>query len=154
MNRPARRVATLALAVSLATLSACTARSGYVQPPQVQSRYLITMGDANRPYQSLGYLQMTRKGADLFGFISIVDADLEKLFGEELIAELARRGADGIVNVRFEERQWTTGERILFALPPMFLVPLPTRVQLTGELIRFVDGGPMVGVAAAAQPAP
>jgi glycine dehydrogenase subunit 1 len=50
------------------------------------------MGDTSRPYESLGYLQLTRKGADLFGFISIVDADLGKLFGEELIAELAKRG--------------------------------------------------------------
>lgn len=122
--------------------TACTARSAYVQPESVQDRYLITMGDTDQPYESLGYLQLTRKGADLFGFISIVDADLERLFGSELIGEMARRGADGIINVRFKERQWTTGERILFALPPMFLVPLPTRVELTGELIRFARTGP------------
>lgn len=136
---------TLLLAAALATATACTARSAYVQPPSVQNRYLITMGDTSRPYESLGYLQMTRKGADLFGFISIVDADLKKLFGEELIAELAKRGADGIINVRFQERQWTTAERVLFALPPMFLFPLPTRVELTGELIRWAP--PAVGVA-------
>jgi hypothetical protein len=112
----------------------------------VQNRYLITMGDTSRPYQSLGYLQMTRKGADLFGFISVVDADLKKLFGEELIAELAKRGADGIINVRFQERQWTTAERVLFALPPLFLFPLPTRVELTGELIRWAPPA-AVGVA-------
>jgi hypothetical protein len=135
----------LLLLVAMATATACTARSAYVQPPAVQNRYLITMGDTSRPYESLGYLQMTRKGADLFGFISIVDADLKKLFGEELIAELAKRGADGIINVRFQERQWTTAERIVFALPPLFLFPLPTRVELTGELIRWSP--PVAGVA-------
>lgn len=132
---------TFALLVALVT-TGCTARSAYVQSPAVQNRYLITMGDTSRPYQSLGYLQLTRKGADLFGFISIVDADVKKLFGEELIRELAARGADGIVNLRFHERQWTTAERVLFALPPLFLFPLPTRVELTGELIRWSDAGP------------
>jgi len=137
------KLAKLALLVALATAaSACTARSAYIQPRTVQNRYLITMGDTSRPYESLGYLQLTRKGADLFGFISIVDADLQKLFGDELVKELGKRGADGIINVRFEERQWTTAERVLFALPPMFLFPLPTRVELSGELIRWVDTGP------------
>ena len=131
------------LLAALATAAtACTARSAYVQPQQVQNRYLITMGDTSRPYESLGYLQMTRKGADLFGFISIVDADLQELFGEELVKELAKRGADGIINVRFRERQWTTAERVLFALPPMFLFPMPTKVELSGELIRWTDMGP------------
>src|SRR5687768_217595 len=119
-------------------LTACTARSAYVQPPAVMERYLITMGDTDRPYESLGYLQLTRKGLDLFGFLSVVDADLQKLFGEELLRELQQRGADGIINVRFKERHYTTGERVLFALPPFFIIPLPTRVELTGELIKFV----------------
>lgn len=133
----------LVLIAAITATGACgSVRNAYVQPPAVQQRYLITMGDTQRPHESLGYLQLTRKGADLFGFISIVDADLQKLFGEELIDELKKRNADGIVNVTFHERQWTTAERVLFALPPMFLFPLPTRVELRGELIRFVDGGP------------
>jgi hypothetical protein len=133
----------LVIALLATSIAACgSARSAYVQPPAVQNRYLITMGDTARPYESLGYLQMTRKGADLFGFISIVDADIKKLFGDELIKEMQRRGADGIINLRFHERQWTTAERVLFALPPMFLFPLPTKVELSGELIRWVDMGP------------
>ena len=136
----------------LATTACGSARSAYVQPPAVQNRYLITMGDTARPYESLGYLQLTRKGADLFGFISIVDADIKKLFGDELIKELNQRGADGIINVRFHERQWTTAERVLFALPPFFLVPLPTRVELSGELIRWTDMGPQPTPGEAPQP--
>jgi hypothetical protein len=132
----------LLLIAVLATTACGSARSAYVQPAAVQNRYLITMGDTARPYESLGYLQLTRKGADLFGFISIVDADIKKLFGDELIKELEKRHADGIINLRFHERQWTTAERVLFALPPMFLFPLPTRVELSGELIRWTDMGP------------
>lgn len=133
------------LSVSIAALllgSACTAKSAHVQKPQVQQRYLITMGDTDRPYQSLGYLQMTRKGADILGWVSVVDADLDKMLGDELIRELERRGADGIINLRFKERQWTTGERLLFLIPPMILIPLPTRVEITGELVRFTDRAP------------
>ena len=144
----------LIAAFATATVTACTARSAYVQPQQVQNRYLITMGDTSRPYESLGYLQLTRKGADLFGFISIVDADIKKLFGDELLRELQNRHADGIINLRFHERQWTTAERVLFALPPMFLFPLPTRVELSGELIRWTDMGPPPAGPPAAQPAP
>jgi hypothetical protein len=132
----------LVLIAVLATTACGSARSAYVQPATVQNRYLITMGDTARPYESLGYLQLTRKGADLFGFISIVDADIKKLFGDELIKELEKRRADGIINLRFHERQWTTAERVLFALPPLFLFPLPTRVELSGELIRWSDMGP------------
>jgi len=144
-----------ALALIILFGTACTARSAYVQPPQVQNRYLITMGDTARPYESLGYLQMTRKGADLFGFISIVDADVHKLLGDVLIHELEKRHADGIINLRFHERQWTTAERVIFALPPMFLFPLPTRVELSGELIRWTETGPPPPPAAqpAVQPA-
>ena len=132
----------LFVAIALATLSACSVKSAYVHPRAVQDRYLITMGDTDRPYESLGYVQLTRKGADLFGFIPLVDADLKELFGKQLISELERSGADGIINLQFHERQWTTAQRVLFALPPLFLFPLPTRVELTGELIRFTDRGP------------
>jgi len=132
---------TALLALTLA-LGACTARSSYVQSPQVRSRYLITMGDTDREYESLGYLQLTRKGADVLGFVSLVDADLKKMFGDELIRELGSRGADGIINVRFYERQWTTAERIAFLIPPLILFPLPTKVEIRGELIRFADRAP------------
>jgi hypothetical protein len=135
-------IVAILLAVSVGSAAGCTARSAHVQAPEVKSRYLITMGDTDRPYRSLGYLQLTRKGADIFGFVSIVDADLNKMFGEELIKELAARGADGIINVEFRERQWTTGERLIFLIPPLWIVPIPTKVELRGELVRFTDRRP------------
>ena len=136
----------LLAAITLASvLGACTAKSAHIQKPQTQSRYLITMGDTERPYESLGYLQMTRKGADMLGWLSVVDADLDKMMGDELLGELERAGADGIINLRFKEHQWTTAERLIFLVPPMIFIPLPTRVEITGELIRF-SGAP--GVAA------
>ena len=124
-------------------LAACTARSSYVYPPEVSQRYLITQGGTDRPYQSVGYVQITRKGGDIFGYLPIVDADLEVMFGELLIEELQRHGADGIINVHFNERQWTTAERLPFLLIPLlWFWPVPTLVELNGEMIRWVPGPP------------
>ncbi len=39
--------------------------------------------------------------------------------------------------MRFTETQYTTATKILFLLPPFFLIPLPTSVELTGELIKL-----------------
>lgn len=123
--------------LALSALTACTVKNAYLYPPQVRERFIISMGDTPRPHESLGYVQITRKGADLFGFFPIVDADLQRVLGEELVKELEARGADGIINLRFHERQWTTAQRLLFALPPVFLFPLPTEAEITGELIKL-----------------
>jgi hypothetical protein len=76
------------------------------------------------------------------------------MFGHELLRELERRHADGIINVRFHERQWTTAERVLFALPPLFLFPVLTRVELSGELIRWTNAGPPPAAPPAQAPPP
>ncbi len=142
MKRPSHRPLALALApaLALAVTAGCSAQNHYVFPQAVQERYLITTGDTDRPYQSLGLVQLTRRGANLFGFVSVVDADLQKMFGELLIQEIQRAGADGIINVHFHETQYTLATKILFAFP-LFFVPLPTQVQITGELVRFLPVG-------------
>jgi hypothetical protein len=117
--------------------SACSVSNAYVYPREVQERYLITAGDTSKPHLSRGYIQISRSGANLFGFASLVDADLQTLFGELVVPELEKAGADGIINMQFEERQYTLGTKILFAIPPFCFIPLPTHVQLTGELVSF-----------------
>lgn len=142
-------------AALVACTSGCTATSVYTYPAQVGQRYLITTGDTDRPYRSLGYIQITRKGADILGFIPLVSADLEAMFGNELIRELEQAGADGIINVRFFERQWTPLQRIGFLLS--IVVWVPTYVELTGELIQFVpeaSNGAAPGEVPASAPPP
>jgi hypothetical protein len=147
-------------AALLACAAGCTATSVYRYPDSIQQRYLITTGDTDRPYESLGYVQITQKGADILGFIPIVSADLESIFGDALIREIERAGADGIINVHFYERQWTPAQRIGFLLS--IVVWVPTYVELTGELIRFVPGGatgpgpgmPPAGMSPAGTPPP
>lgn len=137
--RCSTRSLVVAAAALLACAAGCTATSVYRYPQSVQQRYLITTGDTDRPYQSLGYVQITQKGADILGFIPIVSADLESMFGDALLREIERSGADGVINVHFYERQWTPAQRIGFLLS--IVVWVPTYVELTGELIKFVPGG-------------
>ena len=132
----------IALVLSVVLSAGCAARSSYVYPKQIQDRYVITTGDVDRPYESLGYVQLTKKGFDLFAVISVVPADLEAIFGDELVDVLAKSGADGIINVRFRERQWTPAERAAFLLTIVGIFWLPTQVELTGELIRFQNAPP------------
>jgi len=126
----------LTVAALIAT-TACATTSSYMYPKAVQQRYTITTGDVDRPYESLGYIQLTKKGFDLFAVIQVVPANLEAIFGEELLPILKRSGADGIINVRFHERQWTAAERIGLLFTVVGIFWLPTQAELTGELIRY-----------------
>jgi hypothetical protein len=139
-------------AALIASTTGCTAVSVYTHPQSVQERYLITTGDTDRPYQSLGYVQITQKGADILGFLPIVSANLRSVFGDALIREIERSGADGIVNVHFYERQWTPAQRIGFLLS--VVVWVPTYVELTGELIKFLPEGAPGGAPGDMPPGP
>lgn len=142
----------IVVAALLASTAGCTAVSVYRYPDSVQQRYLITTGDTDRPYESLGYVQITQKGADILGFVPIVSANLESVFGDALIREIERAGADGIINVHFHERQWTPAQRLGFLLS--IVVWVPTYVELTGELIRFLPEGAPGGAPGTAAPQP
>lgn len=142
----------VAAALLACSTTACTAVSVYRYPQSVQQRYLITTGDTDRPYRSLGYVQITQKGGDILGFIPIVTADLESIFGDALIREIERSGADGIINVHFYERQWTPAQRLGFLLS--IVIYVPTHVELTGELIKFVPEGAPGAAPGAAPPGP
>ena len=118
--------------------SACSVSNAYVYPTTIQKRYLITTGDISVPHESLGYVQISRSGVRWCGFVTIVDADLQTMFGELLVPEIEKAHADGIINVHFDETQYTLGTKILMVIPPLCpLIPLPTHVQLVGELISL-----------------
>ncbi len=127
----------IAAAAALGLLAGCTAGNIYMYPPEVTKSFVITMGESPRPYVSKGFVQITAKGANLAGFFPVVDADLQKMFGELLITEIEKAGADGIVNLDFKETQHPTATKVFFAV--FFFVPLPTSVQITGELVEFTD---------------
>ena len=139
----------IAAALTLGLLAGCTAGNIYLYPPEITSNYLITMGESPRPYLSKGFVQITAKGANLAGFLTVVDADLQKMFGELLIPEIEKAGADGIVNLDFKETQHPTATKVVFAI--LFFIPLPTSVEITGELVEFESED--LGMAVADEPA-
>lgn len=101
---------------------------------------LITTGGLDTPYQSLGPLQVTRRGVFAFGFLDPAGLTLEAVVDEAVIPEVRAAGADGLINVRFEETQYLTVTRAFFAFP-FFFIPLPGEVTVRGELVRF-SGAP------------
>ena len=139
----------IAGATALGLLAGCTVGNLYMYPPEIAEHYLITMGESPRPYVSKGFVQITAKGANLAGFLTVVDADLQKMFGELLIPEIEKAGADGLVNLDFKETQHPTATKVVFAI--LFFIPLPTSVEITGELVEFESED--VGMAVPDEPA-
>lgn len=136
--RAARRAITLML---MTAGTACTSVDVARLPTQrLQGDIFITQESVNVPYDSLGVVQVTRKGVLLFGFADPAGTDLAAAL-EELEPQIRRAGADGVMNARFEGTQYNTGARILGLI--FFFAPLPSQVTVTGELVRFKRGGAM-----------
>ncbi|HEX8436577.1 hypothetical protein [Archangium sp.] len=123
----------------LVTLAGCTTVDVARVPSLRDTREVfVTTGDVKGPYQSLGVVQTTRRGVLLFGFADPASTDLEGGLNETLIPEVRRLGGDGIMNLRFQQTQYTLPTRILFAL--LFFIPLPSEVTLSGEVVKLGPG--------------
>jgi len=122
------------MAAALGAGSGCTAVN-YAKLPQARTpgELLITQEALTEPYESKGVLQLTRKGPILFGFADVAGTDLETAVAE-LGPQIRARGADGLVNVRVEQTQYTTFRRIVAILH--FFAPLPSEVTINGELVK------------------
>jgi hypothetical protein len=114
--------------------SGCTSVSA-AKLPQAHgpADLLVTQEAIAEPYESKGVLQLTRKGAVVFGFIDVPGTDLESAIAE-IGPEARKRDADGIVNMRVEQTQYSTFARVLGAV--FFFVPLPSEVTINGELVK------------------
>jgi hypothetical protein len=123
----------------LMALAGCTSVN-VAQVPSIRDRrdVFVSTGDVKGPYQSLGVVQTTRRGVLLFGFGDPAGTDLEAGLRESLIPEVRRLGGDGIMNVRFQQTQYTVPTRILFVL--LFFIPLPSEVTLSGEVVKLGPG--------------
>lgn len=127
----------------LALMTGCTTVSVAPLPAGGGARdVFVTTSDLSVPYESLGLVQVTRKGVLLFGFADPAGTDLEGGLRESLLPEVRRMGGDGIINVSFHQTQYGVPTRVLFAL--LFFAPLPSQVTLKGEVVRLrpsVPGG-------------
>ncbi len=98
-------------------------------------KIIVTTGDLDRPYRSIGFTQMSRTGVWLLGFIEIMPAQLDDVLTETLADEAYHRGADAVINVLFYEMQYPP----LLKLLSVLAIVSPQYVVVTGELVEFVD---------------
>ena len=130
-----RRTLGFLLAVGL---TGCTTVNVARLPSAQDTRdVFVTTSDVQVPYESLGLVQTTRKGVLLFGFADPAGTSLEAGLRETLLPEVRRMGGDGIMNLRFQQTQYTLPTRLLFAV--LFFIPLPSQVTFTGEVVRLTS---------------
>lgn len=103
------------LALALGASSACTAvvQSGPLssRPAQGNQVYLST-GAAQRPYQTLGFVQATGFGNQVAGVVDIGDAQIDGTIKGALVNAAIKMGGDGIINIEFlDENPQTPAER-------------------------------------------
>lgn len=139
----ARRLGAAALALASAGLaSGCTTVSiaRLAEPKPGETSILVTTSGTDRPYQSLGLVQIYRAGFS-FGWIAIPgDIELDPVINDYLVPEARRRGADAVINLRFRETNYTPALKSIMTIPPLILLPLlHTSVTLSGELVKFTD---------------
>ncbi len=119
-------------------LSACTAVSFAPLPSQqAQGQIFVSAEGLKEPYDSVGIVQVTRRGVLLFGFADPAGTDLQAAVSE-VEGQVRRAGADGLINTRVEQTNYTTAARILGLI--FFFAPLPSEVTITGELVRVRRG--------------
>lgn len=124
--------------LGLLALTGCTVVNTAMIPgaPFDGQRLFVTTGDLDQPYESLGPLQITRKGVYVFGFLDPAGFDLEPAFQEAFLPEARKLGADGVINVEFHQTQYTLATKIIGAI--FFFAPLPAEVTIRGEAVRLL----------------
>lgn len=126
----------LLLLLTLLALTGCTAVSKTTLPQREGSRdVFVTTQDLTEPYESLGLVQVTRRGALAFGFADPAGIDLQTAVHEMLIPQIRSMGGDGLINLRFSQTEYILPTRILFAI--LFFAPLPLEVNVTGEVVKL-----------------
>lgn len=116
-------------------LSGCTAVSYTTVPTQTrQGEIFITAQHAPGPYESAGIVQVTRRGVLLFGWADPAGTDLAAAV-LEAENQVRRVRADGLINAKVQQTNYTTAQRILGLI--FFFAPLPSEVTITGELVRL-----------------
>lgn len=103
--------------------------------------------DIPGPYKSLGLVQATRRGVLLFGFADPAGTDLQGALEDQLLPQVRTMGGDGVINMRFQQTQYTLPTRLLFAI--LFFIPLPNEATITGEVVKLEPGGTPPGTGAA-----
>jgi hypothetical protein len=96
----------------LLLLTGCTAVSYAPVPSQrAQGQIFVSAEGLNEPYESVGIVQVTRRGVLLFGFADPAGTDLSAAVNE-MEGQVRRANADGVINAKVEQTNYTTAARI------------------------------------------
>ncbi len=96
---------------------------------------LITTGTPDRAYRSIAITQVSVTGMWLFGYVSLMDAELDEAVREELTLEASKQGADAVINIQFYQIQYPPLLKIL----SIFAILSPQYAFVTGELVEFTE---------------
>jgi hypothetical protein len=118
-------------ALALALTGCTTIDTALIREQRGMGELFVTQQDISEPYQSLGPVQTTVRGIIWFG-IDFAGANLNDVLGDVFLPQLRRVGADGAINVRYDQIQYLTLTRVL-----LFFFPLPSEVTVTGEAVRL-----------------
>ncbi len=130
--------------------SACTSINVAKVPDDRAGRgVFVTQEGLSEPYESLGLIQVTRRGVYAFGFADPAGANIDEAINDTLVPQIRQAGADGVMNVRYSMIQHTLPAKIFGAI--FFFAPLPAEVTITGELVRLRSNQP---APSPTQPAP
>lgn len=138
--------------LSALVASACTAVNYAPLPVQRgQGQIFVSAEGLQEPYESVGVVQVTRRGVILFGFADPAGTDLQAAVGD-VEGQVRLAGADGVINAKVQQTNYTTAARVLGAI--FFFAPLPAEVTITGELVRLRRNTAPGGLPALPWPSP
>ncbi len=143
----------LAACVAIVWLAGCgalvrgPALSGKPADTSDRSVYLST-GGPNRPFRTLGFVQIRGYGVNVAGIADVGQTALEGTIRGYLVEEARKLGGDGVVNIEFlDENPQTDFERVNAAAQTASSVAggkpqvqtTERYVTVTGEVIQFVE---------------
>ncbi len=134
--------------ISLVALSSCTAivKGGKLSNlPEEPKGIFLSTGMPQRPFKTVGFIQVRGYGVQIAGFADVGDAALDGVIRGTLATEAAKLGAHGVVNIEFlDENPSTNAEKAQAASASVtnFLSGRGPEtkdryVTVTGELIQF-----------------
>lgn len=117
------------------------------RPHDGRGIYLST-GSSDRPYRTLGFIQVRGHGVEVAGLVEVGDAALDGTIKGALATEAARMGGDGVLHIEFlDENPSTPAERAQSASRSIQSVfsgqaqveQKPRYVTATGEVVKFLQ---------------
>ncbi|HLL52847.1 MAG TPA: hypothetical protein VK447_04820 [Myxococcaceae bacterium] len=116
------------------------------RPDTGRGGIFLSTGGSPKPYQTVGFIQVTGEGRTIAGMVDVGDIGLDGVVKGTLAQEAFKMGGEGVINIEFEDENPPTGyeraQEAAQAVQNAFAgEPQEARrrtVVVTGEVIRFI----------------